>query len=131
LPPGATNLPPTAATATNPASSSSNAPQMLETPAPGPKLSANTNISEQLLVIANENARYTFTSYGGGLKEIELLRYPETVSTRREKEPVTNRVATLNEFNLAPTLALLDREAVQGDGIFELTQMTNGVRAEK
>ena len=62
---------------------------------------------------------------------VELLRYPETVSTRREKQPVTNRVATLNEFTPAPTLALLDGEVVQGDGVFKLMQTTNGVRAEK
>ena len=28
------------------------------------------------------NARYTFTSRGGGLKQIELLDYPETISAR-------------------------------------------------
>jgi YidC/Oxa1 family membrane protein insertase len=131
LPPGATNLPPTIATATNLPSVSSSTPPVLETPATTPKLSANTNVPEELVVIANENARYTFSSHGGGLKEIELLRYPETVCSSHEKQPGTNRVVTLNEFASAPTLALLDGVAVQGDGVFKLTQMTNWVRAEK
>ena len=81
--------------------------------------------------MTNSNARYTFTSYGGGLKLVELLHYPETVPTRREKQPQTNNVATLNTFTPAPTLALLDGEAVQGDGIFKLARTDNGVRAEK
>jgi YidC/Oxa1 family membrane protein insertase len=130
-PPGATNLPPTIATATNQAPVLSNAASVLETPAAAPQLVANTNVAEQVIVLANENARYTFSSYGGGLKEIELLRYPETVSARREKQDVTNRVATLNEFTPAPTLALLGGTGVQGDGVFNLLEITNGVRAEK
>jgi YidC/Oxa1 family membrane protein insertase len=53
------------------------------------------------------------------------------VSKAREKQPPTNNLATLNAFTPAPTLALLDGEAVQGDGIFTLTQTDTGVRAEK
>src|SRR5580765_2296332 len=33
-----------------------------------PRLAVNTNVQEELLVVTNQNARYTFTSYGGGLK---------------------------------------------------------------
>ncbi len=43
------------------------------------------NVPEELLVVTNSNARYTFTSYGGGLKLVELVHYPETVTTRRRK----------------------------------------------
>src|SRR6266568_836219 len=32
---------------------------------------------EELLAVTNKNARYTFTSYGGGLKLVELREYPE------------------------------------------------------
>jgi YidC/Oxa1 family membrane protein insertase len=42
----------------------------------------DTNTPEELLVITNARARYTFTSRGGGLKSVELLDYPETVSPR-------------------------------------------------
>src|SRR5437867_1583569 len=130
LPPGATNAP-TTLTATNQPATSPAAPAVAEAPLPAPRLLANTNVPEDLIELTNENARYTFTSYGGGLKRIELVRYPETVSRRREKHPQTNRVATLNASASAPTLALLGGEALQGDGIFKLTPITNGVRAEK
>ncbi|MGA2864667.1 MAG: membrane protein insertase YidC [Verrucomicrobiota bacterium] len=118
LPPGSTNAPSAAAAATNPAALGA-APPQVEAPAPAPGLAVNTNEPEQLVEVANADARYTFTSYGGGLKRVELLR--------------TNRVATLNSYTRAPTLALLDGAAVQGDGVFKLTRTTNGngVRAEK
>src|SRR5580692_3151042 len=40
----------------------------------------DTNAPEKMIVISNANARYTFTSRGGGLKLVELNNYPETVS---------------------------------------------------
>jgi len=92
---------------------------------------ANTNVAEEFQVVTNEKARYTFTTHGGGLKLVELLEYPETVSTKRTKQTQTNRVATLNQCAPAPTLALLGGSAIQGDGIFTLTKTEKGVRAEK
>ena len=91
----------------------------------------NTNVAEQLLVITNEQVRYTFSSYGGGLKLVELLKYPESVPSWRNRRANTNEVATLNTYTPSPTLAVLDGPAVQGDGIFTLKETTNGVRAEK
>jgi YidC/Oxa1 family membrane protein insertase len=132
LSPGATNAPPTTLSATNqPAASSPAAPTTAEAPLTVPRPIASTNVAEHLEVISNEIARYTFTSHGGGLKLIELLKYPETVSTHRAKQPQTNRVATLNTFSPAPAMALIGGDALQGDGIFTLTKTTNGVRAEK
>jgi YidC/Oxa1 family membrane protein insertase len=96
-----------------------------------PSLIFNTNVAEEVVVLTNENARYTFTSHGGGLKLVELLKYPETVSARRQKHPDTNRVATVNRHTPAPTLALLGGEDMQGNGVFALTKTPNGVRAEK
>src|SRR5262249_5390475 len=96
-----------------------------------PRPFANTNVPEELLVLTNDNARYTFTSHGGGVKLIELVRYPESVSTRREKQQQPQRVASLNVFTPSPTLALLDGDAVQGDGVFTLTKREGGVSAEK
>jgi len=91
-----------------------------------------TNIPESTRTLTNENARYTFSSHGGGLKLVELTHYPEIVATRRQKHsPATNRFATLNSFSPAPTMALLDGVAVQGDGVFELSDISNGVRAVK
>jgi YidC/Oxa1 family membrane protein insertase len=102
-----------------------------ETATPRPQLSAPST-PEELLEITNSNAHYTFSSYGGGLKEVELLQYPETVSTRRERRSLTNRVATLNTSTPIPTLAILDGNEIQGDGVFKLTRSgNNSVRAEK
>src|SRR5712671_4733901 len=128
----ATNAPPANALTSNRAPASSAVPAVAELPVPAPKPIANTNVQEELVILTNENARYTFTTHGGGLKLIELLKYPETVSTRREKQPQTNRVATLNTFTPAPTLALLGGDALQGDGVFKLTKTADDtVRAEK
>jgi YidC/Oxa1 family membrane protein insertase len=107
------------------------APPTVTTTTNIPRPVAATNIPEETLVVANENARYTFSTHGGGLKLVELLKYPETVPTLREKHVPTNRVAALNRFTLAPTLALLGGDAVQGDGIFELSETEGGARAEK
>src|SRR5262245_20775083 len=44
---------------------------------PTPPTPIATNVPEELLVVTNENARYTFTSRGGGLKSIELCKYKQ------------------------------------------------------
>ncbi len=130
LPAGPTNAAPATITAANQAPITSAPPAIAEAPVIAPKPIANTNVLEEL--VTNENARYNFTTHGGGLKLIELLKYPETVSTRREKQPQTNRLATLNTFTPAPTLALLGGDALQGDGVFTLTKTAGDVvRAEK
>lgn len=130
VPPGATNAPVTWTGTNGEGGLSTSSPPVLEA-ASAPVFVANTNTAEELLEVTNSDAHYTFTSYGGGLKLVELLRYPETVLSRREKLTHTNRVATLNTFTPAPLLALLDGDAVQGDGIFKLTRTANGVRTEK
>ena len=131
LPPGATNAVPGYLPGTNQPGASPAPPALAEAPTAGLNAVANTNVLEELVEVTNGLAHYTFSSYGGGLKEIELLRYPETVTTRFEKPAATNRVATLNQATPAPSLALLDGAAVQGDGIFSLTRTTNGMTAEK
>src|SRR5882724_5305705 len=133
LPPGATNALTAAVTATNEVATPPVQPPSLEAMPATSTLTANTNVPEDLVEVTNENARYTFTSRGGGLKLVELVHYPETVSTRRKHQQETNRVATLNAFTPAPTLALLGGDEIQGDGIFKVTKTENGngVRAEK
>jgi YidC/Oxa1 family membrane protein insertase len=88
------------------------------------------DIPEREIVLSNDVASYTFTSRGGGLKEIALLRYPETVSSRRQLNKLSDRVATLNSFTPLPTLDILD-EALRGDGSFDLSQTDRGIRAQK
>jgi YidC/Oxa1 family membrane protein insertase len=91
----------------------------------------DTNKPEELLAITNARVRYTFTSRGGGLKSVELLDYPETVSARWKKKMANDGVATLNQRAPAPVLAILGDASLVGDGNFTLTQTADGVRAEK
>ena len=93
----------------------------------------DTNAPENLITISNTDARYTFTSRGGGLKTVELLKYPETISARwkKENESSSNGVATLNARTSVPVLAILGDTNLVGDGNFTLTRTSDGVRAEK
>ena len=101
--------------------------------APTPVMVFDTNAPEQTLMLTNGRARYTFTSRGGGLKLIELLDYPQTVSARW-KDSVTNAAAAVSALNArttVPALAILGDESLMGDGNFTLTQTAGGVRMEK
>jgi YidC/Oxa1 family membrane protein insertase len=86
--------------------------------------------AEVFEVLENENARYTFSSHGGGLKLVELKKYDESPG-----KPSTMSVApglmTLNNRAPVPVMTLLGDEASQGDGLFALTKTDTGVRAEK
>src|SRR5262245_2239788 len=72
--------------------------------------------AEQTEILTNSDARYVFTSHGGGVKQIELLAYPETPGHARKFN--TNRVATLNTRAPVPVMALLGDSSLQGDGIY-------------
>lgn len=85
---------------------------------------------EQTLVLTNAEARYVFSSHGGGLKRVELLGYPETVS-RGRRAPSTNNLAELNAQVSVPVLALLGDPTLLEDGVFALSQTGRVVRAEK
>ncbi|HEX5221398.1 MAG TPA: membrane protein insertase YidC [Verrucomicrobiae bacterium] len=90
-----------------------------------------TNTAEQLIVLTNENARYTFTSQGGGLKQVELWKFPETISRKIKSGASTNGLVTLNENAQLPVLAIIGGDDVHGDGLFTLTQTGDSIRAEK
>ena len=88
---------------------------------------------EVTLVLTNGRARYTFTSFGGGLRQVELLDYPQTISARW-KDKITNSaisVATLNAQANVPVLAVLGDDSLIGDGNFALSHTGNEIRAEK
>jgi len=119
-----------AASATNPA---------VVTPAPVAALTTATTTptqpfvtpaaAEETLVLTHEQARFIFTSHGGGVKQIELLRFPESTAPGRKAD--TNRIATLNTKAPVPVMALMGDSALVGDGLFNLKQTATGVRAEK
>lgn len=83
---------------------------------------------EETLEITQGDVRYLFTSHGGGVKQIQLLRYPEVVKGRKAD---TNRVVALNAKASVPVMAILGDAALQGDGEFKLSRTVSGVRAEK
>ncbi len=97
----------------------------------------DTNAPEQTIVLTNRQAdytnRYTFTSRGGGLKLVELLDYPQTISARwtLKSGAQNNGVASLNTLAAVPALAVLGDPSLVGDGNFALTKTDDGVRAEK
>jgi len=119
-------------------------PQTAASPATAPTTTTasiqvfDTNAPENLIVLTNGQPhnnwiRYTFTSRGGGLKSVELLDYPETISARwkKENESSNNGFATLNARTPVPVLAILGDTNLVGDGNFNLTRTGDGVRAEK
>ncbi|MBW8864427.1 MAG: YidC/Oxa1 family insertase periplasmic-domain containing protein [Verrucomicrobia bacterium] len=92
----------------------------------------DTNAPESTIVMTNGRARYTFTSRGGGLKMIELLDYPETISARWKGQiHNSGSVASLNTHAPTPVLAVLGDKDFVGDGNFTLTRTSDGIRAEK
>ncbi len=91
----------------------------------------NPEAPEQTITISNDDAIYTFTSHGGGLKQVQIKRYPPTTEHGIDKNFTTNAYASLNNDALVPVLALLGGPSLQGDGNFTLTQTATGVRAEK
>jgi YidC/Oxa1 family membrane protein insertase len=114
----------TTSTATNPMPVATSAPT-------NSKFIVHTDIPEQLLVISNSEAIYTFTSRGGGLQQVALLRYPGAIHARRDKKAPTNDLATLNATNVPPVFAVLGDDSLQGDGIYKLSPTPTGARAEK
>jgi len=130
---------PSAAGVTAPTVSSTQAVATGQSPAPVIEPSAGalvrptftTNSAEELFVITNANARYIFTSRGGGLKEIELVNFPETITRKRKDQAAVRKVATLNTHAHLPVLTVLGNEMLVGDGNFTLTATATGMRAEK
>jgi YidC/Oxa1 family membrane protein insertase len=94
---------------------------------------AEVGVPAQIIVLTNAHARYTFTSRGGGLQQVDLLDYPETISARWRawSQSPSNGVATLNTHATEPVLAVLAGTGMGADLNFTLTRTANGVRAEK
>jgi len=131
-PPQPTNVVSQTATGAAPTVTTTGAPPIaslapLTTPLPVPP--AAPERAGDLIELTNENAHYTFTPNGGGLKLIELVHFPETVSSSERKNP-TRRMASLNTAASVPVLAVLG-EGLAGDSVFELSHNAANVRATK
>jgi YidC/Oxa1 family membrane protein insertase len=112
--PSATNL---LATATNAA------------PTPSPATLPHPGAPEQTLTVSNTDLIFHFTSYGGGLKNIELRNYLAVVG-RSHGATNDDNLATLNVNAPLPVLDVLGGD-LQGDNNFTLSQSNTTVRAEK
>jgi YidC/Oxa1 family membrane protein insertase len=133
-PPGATNI---TASVTNglgtnvalPATNVTPAPAAAVTSATNQIITLATNIPEKLEVLETGDVIYTFTSRGGGLKQIQLKRFLETVGCDRSSG--TNQFATLNDHARIPVLAM-QADDLLGDNDFKLTRSSpNSLIAEK
>ena len=133
-PPGATNM---TAFVTNGIGTNAALPTTNVPPVPAATLSSPTNqpitvatdIPEKLEVLEWGDNIYTFTSRGGGLKQVQLQRFLETVGCDRSTG--TNQFATLNDHARIPVLAMQAGDLL-GDNDFKLTRSSpNSLIAEK
>ena len=81
---------------------------------------------EQTLVVTNNEAIYTFTSHGGGIKLIELKGYLAEVCEKDD----TNRLASLNTKAPQPAFAILEGDKLELPASFHLSRTGEVVRAE-
>lgn len=89
---------------------------------------------EQILVVTNGLARFIFTSRGGGLAQVDLLQFPDTLSARWQtvkKSPSTKpTVASLNTQAKVPVLAVLGDNDLTAAGDYQLSRRGNTVYAQ-
>ena len=100
---GATNQ--TTASTNPPAATAASSGVSVSAPTTG--LFVESEEPEKLLTIENDYARYVFTSYAGGLKLIELKKYPESVACRSRNGSSIKKFATLNTKAPVPAFALV------------------------
>jgi YidC/Oxa1 family membrane protein insertase len=87
------------------------------------------NAPEQTETLTADEVQYTFTSHGGGIKLVELTKYPHSAGSKSGVD--TNQFATLNTKAPVPMMTLLGGTALEGDGIYKLTKEGNTLKAEK
>ena len=93
--------------------------------------SAMTNLpprEEQIITVENENARYFFTSLGGGLKRVELKKFLADVGCKKDAR--TNGPVTLNDKAPVPALAVVDESGPSSLQSFAISQTGEVIRAE-
>ncbi len=131
IPAAPTNAPTATISGTQAVASVQSGPSVVLPAGEGARLAITNNAAETLVSFTNDNAVYVFTSRGGGLKAIELTKFPETITRKRKDQANVVNAATLNTPAHLPVLAVLGSEALIGDGVFILTATATGVRAEK
>jgi YidC/Oxa1 family membrane protein insertase len=102
-----------------------------------PRLSAaalaspKSRSSEELLTWENNLARYTFTSFDGGLKMVELKKYPETVGRGKKQKAPSTQLASVNARAPMPMLSVFGDDLQPDDANYQLRKTATGVVAEK
>jgi len=85
---------------------------------------------ELTLTLETDQARYVFTSHGGGLKHVELKQYPKKVGRQARRQDNADLLATLNAGVPEPVFGILGSDLLPMDAEYRLTRWGEGVRAE-
>jgi len=86
---------------------------------------------EKLVFLENADARYTFTSAGGGLKLVELKRFPHEVGCKKSVHGTNaSESVTLNIQAPLAAFTVLDSAQPGAIGSFSLSETGGVVRAE-
>ena len=90
------------------------------------------NAKEETVVLENAHGRYVFSSFGGGLKKVELKEHLAAVGSAQRKGGGDTNLATLNQSAPYPLFSVITADASQGDGVFTLKATSKeSLRAEK
>jgi YidC/Oxa1 family membrane protein insertase len=81
---------------------------------------------EAEVTLENAEARYVFTSHGGGIEKVELKEFQDTIICRERNSNGRVGRATMNRFALTPMFALLGVDPAGGESGYELAR-SNGV----
>jgi len=104
-------------------------PELVRASTPG--LSPTPTEEEQTLTLETASVRYHFSSYGGGIKYLELKNQRRVVGRQAKNLNPADNLATLNSGAPAPVFTLLGDAALQGDDLYTLDRRGNIVTAEK
>jgi YidC/Oxa1 family membrane protein insertase len=86
---------------------------------------------EETVTLENADARYVFTSIGGGVKLVELKSYLKTVGCVSGRKVNAKELASLNTKAPLPAFAVIAPETGMPEAGFKLTKNGDTVRAER
>ncbi|MCC7376630.1 MAG: membrane protein insertase YidC [Verrucomicrobiales bacterium] len=90
---------------------------------------ASSNTTD--LVLESDDARYLFTSLGGGLREVELKKFPDAYqcSDRKTNREIGN--ASINRSIVTPMFTLLGLEPAGTEPVYQLSRSNDVVVARR
>ncbi len=83
------------------------------------------------LTLESDQARYVFTSRGGGIKEVELKEFDDWIVCRERKANRAPGHARLNHWTGTPMFTLLGVDKPGVDPVYTLSRTNEGVIAER